>query len=228
MIDLFRTVSEGGMAGEELEVVRLRNDFYRDNFYKVFIALVMLMLTAILVASVSIYLYTHKPKPVRFSADNEFRAFPPVPLDQPYLKPADLIQWVSDALPAMFTYDFVNYSDQFNRMEHSFTQPGWKKYVDQLSLYISSKEVLDKKLFIHATPTGAPFVVNQGLIGDKYGWWVQMPLNINYKNAAEDSDVPVVVQILVIRVSTFNDLSGIAIDNVIVKKGTGSQVSTNG
>ena len=216
------------MAGDELDVVRLRNDFYRDNFYKVFIALVLMMLTAVLVASVSIYLFTHKPEPVRFSADNDFRAFPPVPLDQPYLKPADLIQWVSDVLPAMFTFDFVNYTNQINQMEHNFTPTGWKKYTDQLAVYINSREVTDTKLFIHATPTGAPFVLNQGLIENKYGWWVQMPINLNYKNATRDSDVPLVVQILVVRVSTFNDLSGIAIENVVVTKGEGSQVRTNG
>lgn len=207
------------MAGEELEVVRLRNDFYRDGFYKVFIAtVVMLAVLAVLLAT-SLYLYSYKPAPVTFYTDNDLRAFPPVPVTQSYVKSADLIQWVSEVLPKMFTYDFVNYDKQLKELQQYFTPNGWAKLAPLLDKYANVKQIQTAKLFVNASANGTPTIPNQGIIEGRYGWWVQLPLQIYYSGSDRRSDTEIVMQVLVVRIPTTNNLIGIAIDNVLVASG---------
>jgi intracellular multiplication protein IcmL len=215
------------MAGEQLQVTRLRDDFYRDGFYKVVVALVAIVIAIFSLIALSVYIYLDKPPPVTFATDNEWRILPPVPLEQQYLTTPDLIQWVSETLPAVFTYDFVNYTKQAKDVAQYFTTNGWGIFLDKINQYANYTNVVNSKLFINAHPAGAPFILNQGLIGDHYAWWVQMPINLDYITVGQSSTQPLIIQVLVVRVSTLNNLSGVGIDNIIVRKGGGDQVRFN-
>jgi intracellular multiplication protein IcmL len=211
------------MAEEELQIVRLRNDFYRDGFYKIFIALTMMAFAIFLLIAASFSMYLEKPSPVVFYTDTEGRVFSPVPLDQTYISTADLLQWASSVLPKAFSYDFMNYTNQLDSLEQYFTQTGFKKLTDTLATYANPKTVVDSKLFIQATPTAAPTIFNQGLItqgnlAGRYGWWVQMPLDILYSNAEKIYTTPVIIKALVVRISIQNDLSGVAIEDIVISK----------
>jgi hypothetical protein len=214
------------MAGEELQIVRLRNDFYRDGFYKMFIALALMLGAIFLVLSASFSLWLEKPSPVVFNTDAEGRVFPPVPLNLTYISTADLLQWVSSVLPQAFSYDFMNYNNQYGNLQHYFTPDGFAKLTNILNTYANPKTVVDSKLFIIAAPSAAPTVFNQGLINKgtlagRYGWWIQLPLDIKYTSAEKDYTTPVIVKALVVRVPILNDLSGIAIDDLLVSKPQG-------
>lgn len=206
------------MAEDELQLVRLRNDFYRDGFYKVIIAFALILLSIAMLGGISFYLYIEKPAPVSFQADTEWRAFPPIPIDKPYKKTPDLLQWVSDVLPSLFTYDFLNYKEEQAPLQEYFTEDGWKKLGDLLKTYANIEVIQNAKLFVNGEAGGAPTILNQGLLNGRYGWWVQMPIVIHYSNTDRHYDSSLVVQALVVRTSTLDNLSGIAIDNILEVK----------
>ncbi len=217
------------MAGDELEVVRLRNDFYRDGFYKVLIALTMIVVAITLLVATSVYIYTQKPPPVTFLTDNDWRAFPPVPVNLSYPKTADLLQWVSEVLPDTFRYDFENYAKELEEAKQYFTDNGWSKMMAQLDTYANANVIQSSKLFLNANASAAPVILNQGIIDGRYGWWIQLPIVIHYSSVEKHYDTPLVFQVLVTRVSTLEDLTGIAIDNVVlVKKEIGGRNQKNG
>jgi intracellular multiplication protein IcmL len=201
------------MADEEQQTIRLRKDFYRDGFRKILFILGLFLIVIVLLIATAIYLFLDRPPPVEFSTDNEWRILLPVPLDKPYLPQADLIQWVSTVIPKLFNYDFISYKLQLEQNEQYFTENGWKTFLNLLNNYAAYTAVTSKKLFITTIPLGAPFVLNQGLLERKYSWWVQMPLNINYSNGFLQ---PLDLQVLVVRISTLNNLYGVAIDNILV------------
>ena len=204
------------MALDALQVIRLRNDFYRDGFHKILLGLGMILLAIILLVAMSLYLFLGKGGGVDVACDNEWRIVPPVPLNQPYLKTADLIQWVSTVLPTVFTYDFINYKDQLNANTPNFTGTGWSKLLEVLNNYEVYNAVTQAKLFVNGSAGGAPFILNQGLLSGKYGWWVQMPINLGYSSYERKYTQPITLQVLVIRIPTLNNLYGVAIDNVVV------------
>lgn len=123
------------MAAEELQLVRLQAQFYRDGFSKIVMALVLIGITIFCLACLSVYLYVTKPSPVYFTTDNEWRVLPPIPLDQPYQSNPDLLQWASEALPAAFSYDFLNYQAQLKDVTQYFTQRGFQNLLGQLKNY---------------------------------------------------------------------------------------------
>jgi intracellular multiplication protein IcmL len=213
------------MAGEKLEVVRLKDDFYKDGFFKILIALFTIITAVAFLFGLSIYLYTSKPAPVYFSTDDEWRILPPIPLDQVYLSTADLAQWVSDVLPNAFTYDFINYTKQLEGVAQYFTENGWQKFLEQVNTYANYNTVMASKSFINARPAGAPFVISQGLLDGRYAWWIQMPLNVNNITAEKSNMQALSIRALIVRVPTLNNIYGIGIENIIVSQGSPDQVN---
>lgn len=206
---------------EEVQVVQLRDDFYRDSFGKVVVIISGVIGAIALMVGVSLYFFLNKPPPVTFPVATEWRVRAPVPLDQAYLSTPDLLQWVSDVVPKAFNYDFNHYNDQLKESSQYFTSDGWKVFLDQLNIYANYNNVQAYKMFVNASPTAAPSILNKGLISGRYAWWVQLPININYAGYSAPADKALTLQILVVRVSTLNNLTGVGINNIIVAKGPG-------
>lgn len=218
------------MAEEKLQLITLRDDFYRDGFYKALAAFAILLIAIILLSAASLYLQFSKPSPVEFLTGDEYRTVAPVPVNLPYIKQPDLIQWVSEILPSVFRYDFVDYNKMLNANMQYFTENGWKNFQDLLKIYADPNSIAASKLFVNTTPGGAPIILNQGLLpGGVYGWWIQMPLNLSYSSRTAGNAIPLLVQVLVVRIPTLNNLSGIGIEKITVtKKGGGNQINPNG
>jgi intracellular multiplication protein IcmL len=182
----------------------------------VFVALVIAAAAVVVLVATSLYLYTHKPAPVTFYTDSDLRAFPLAPVSDPYVKQADLIQWFSEVIPQAFTFDFVNYQDQLKQVQPYFTSKGWDALLKQLDTYANEKTIETNKLFVNTSAGGTPTIPNQGMIEGRYGWWIQLPLKIHYTSLERHNDTPINLQALVVRVPTTNNLTGLAIDNIIV------------
>lgn len=203
------------MAGEALQVIRLKDDFYRDGFNKVLLALGMILVAIGLLIAASLYLFLSKPAPVFFATDNEWRVISPVPVNQPYLSTSEVLQWVNHAVQSSFTYDYINYSRELNKNKQFFTEEGLKKYIDLLNRYAAYETILASKTFINASASKAPYIDKQGLLPEgRYGWWVIMPLKIQFSGYQRIYSQSVNFSVLVVRIPTLNDINGIAIDNI--------------
>lgn len=214
------------MAAEETSTVELRDGFYRDSIGKV-VFIVCAMIGAIFIlACLSIYLYLNKPPPTTFAVEAEMRVMKAVPLDKPYLSTPDLLQWVADAFIKSFTLDFNHYNDQLKQYMNAYTSNGWPAFLNQLNIYANYNNVQTDKIFVTATPMSAPYILREGVLPDsgRYGWWVQMPVTINYDGFKPPPSVTITFQILVVRVPTLNNLSGVGIENVI-QAPTGNQAT---
>ena len=211
------------MAEEESHVVTLRNDFYRDSFGKVIFIIVCICIAIGFIAATSVYLHLSKPSPITFPVYADWRVQPDVSLDKPYLTTPEMLQWVSEVIPKSFVYDFNHYNDQLKIASQYFTANGWKVFLNQLNNYVDYTTVVSNKLFVNRARTSAPYVLNPGLLAGRYAWWVQMPIVINFVGYNRSSRQNLTLQLLVVRVSTLNNLAGVAIDNVIVAKSSNSQ-----
>lgn len=215
------------MAVEELHTVRLRDDFYKDGFRSIMIALAIMSTALFILLATSIFLFVKKPNLVVFGTDNDWRIFPPVPVTQPYVGTPDLLQWASGILPQLFTYDFTNYADALKSLQQYFTPDGWTKLNAVLTSIAGPDAIQANKQFVQATPTGAPVIINQGVLENRYSWWVQMPVTVKFTSINGSLEVPITMQALIVRMPTNDNLAGIAIDNVIVTKDQPGQAPAN-
>lgn len=222
------------MAEGEEQVVelQLQDKFYQDSFGKLIIIIASVMVAIILLIATIGYLYFNQPPPKTFPVDAEWRIKPPVPLDQPYLSTPELSQWAIDTVRHLFVFDFNHYNDQLKVLMPYFTDDGWKIFLNQLNIYANPDSLVAEKGFVLDEPTGAPIILNQGLLSGRWAWWVQIPVDINYAYAGGvklPATQSVTLQILIVRVSTLNNLLGVAIDNVVVvTKNQDNQPSGNG
>lgn len=210
----------------EEQVIELQDRFYHDSFSKLVLIMMSVLIAIALLIAVCIYMYFNKPPPKTFPVDAEWRIKPAVPLDQPYLSVPDLSQWAIDTIRHLFVFDFNHYSDQLKALMPYFTDDGWKIFLNQLNIYANSDTVSSEKEFITGKPTGAPIILNQGLLSGRWAWWIQIPVDIDYAyagGAKQPTTQSLTLQILIVRVSTLNNLLGVAIDNVVVTKNTDTQ-----
>jgi len=199
------------------EVAHFVDDFYRDGFRVVMLSLGMIVGAIGLLITLSLYFFLHQVLPISFPVYADWRVQADVPLDRPYLHIPDLLQWFSTAIPEVLAVDFINYNLEIKGFTHYFTVNGWAKYLAITNTYMSHDQVLKNKEFVAAEPSGAPVVLNQGVVDGKYGWWVQMPIDVRYSGIeGNNRSSKLLVQALVIRVPTLNNLDGVAIDNMTV------------
>lgn len=212
------------MVEEQMGVVELREDFYRDSFSKVIIAIIGFSTALFVMIFLAIYLYIDQPPPIDFKTYEDFRVQAPVPVDKPYLSIPDLLQWVTNTIQSVFVFDFLHYNEQLKAAMPYFTDDGWKVFLNQLNTYADNTSIMTNKQFVNVTIAGSPFIVNQStgpqsLLAGRWSWWVQLPITLNYFSSYNRSySQSLTLQILVVRVSTLNNLDGVGIDNVIVVK----------
>ncbi len=95
-------------------------------------------------------------------------------------------------------------------------------------MFANLNTLQNAKLFVSTTAAGGPVIYNRGLLNGTYGWWIRMPLIVSYNGGNAPGGLQLMVQVLVIRVSTLNNLNGVAIQNIIITKNTNNVTAVNG
>jgi intracellular multiplication protein IcmL len=207
------------MADDALAAVKLRNEFYRDSHRKVISALLLSVVIIIALGSALTYLVTHPPQPQYFAISSDGRLTPMVSLDQPNISQSALLQWANTAAIAAYTYNFVNFRQELQAASEFFTPDGWKAFLDALNRSNNLSAVTTKKLVVSAVATGAPVILQEGILNGVYAWRVQMPMLVTYQSASQFSQQAVTVTMLINRIPTLNSARGIGIAQFVVSGG---------
>jgi intracellular multiplication protein IcmL len=210
------------MANDAVELVRLRNNFYRDNYRRVLLALLVLLLTVVLLVSVVFYQIYNRPTPQYFAVTTDGRIMQLFPLSQPMLSPGELLQWAHRAAISAYSYNFVNYREALQELQNNFTPAGWRHFENALRASRNLEMVITKKLVVSAVATGTPVILDQAVIDGRYSWRVQIPLLVSYQSPNEQTQRPVMVMMIISRVPTVDMPKGIAIVSFVASESTGS------
>ena len=170
---------------KSLELVTLRNDFYRDNFRRmVTICLLSLIANAILAASL-VFSIKHHQKPIYFASSTQGQLVNMKPLNQPILSDTAVKSWISRSLPSVFDMDFVNYQRNMNNSRKFFTDYGWENFLTAFNPVL--EKIKTDQLVTSATVTDVPYIVSKGIKDGIYTWEVQVPLIISYQKAGKET-----------------------------------------
>ncbi|MCL5260510.1 MAG: type IVB secretion system apparatus protein IcmL/DotI [Gammaproteobacteria bacterium] len=199
------------MVEEAAELVRLRNNFYRDNYRRLVGALLLMLFIVIVLAGTIFYQATHRPEPKYFATTIDGRIMPLYPLDVPMWDPAEVLQWAHRAAIDAYTYNFVNYREAFQHLQNEFTADGWKFFMEAQQASRNLETVVAKKLVVSAVATGTPTVLDQGVVNGRYVWKIQIPILVTYQSPNEQTSQPVTVLLTVSRVPTVDMPKGIGI-----------------
>lgn len=202
---------------DPLQIVALRNAFYRDGQRKTLICLISSIIANVVLAILLVYIISHPPIPQYFATSINGRITPLYPLDEPNQSDSAVLQWANYAAIASFSYNFVNYREELQAASGFFTADGWDSFLSALDRSNMLKGVVAKKLIVSAVATRAPVILKKGTIaGGPYAWRVQMPILVTYQSSSVITQENYVVTMLITRVSTLNSPRGIGISQFIV------------
>lgn len=208
------------MVDDAIELIRLRNNFYRDNYRRLVGAMVVLLVIVTLLVGIICYQVSNRPEPRYFATTVDGRIMQLFPLSDPMLSPGELLQWAHRAAISAYSYNFVNYRDAMQQLQNQFTMQGWKYYENALRVARTLEMVVAKKLIVSAVATGTPVVLDQAIIEGRYSWKVQIPLLVTYQSPNEQTQQPMVVMMIISRVPTVDMPKGIAIVSFVSSSGS--------
>lgn len=204
------------IAQNAIELVRMRNNFYRDNYRRVTVILFFSVILNFFFVGGIIYLYKNMPKPVYFATNENGSLLQMIPLDQPYITDEQLKHWAVEAATAAYSFNFLDYQNNLQQARKYFTEAGFNNYYQALKSSGNLSTVLDKRLVVKATVSDVPLVTFKGMLNGRYVWKVQVPMIVRYVTAGSEFKQPIVVDMLVGRVSTLDAASGVAIAQFVV------------
>ncbi len=204
---------------DTLELLRLRNNFYIDN-YRRLIVVVLLLITIVLgLVGLMFWQLAHQPKAQYFATSTDGRIMQLYPLSDSMLSPSELLQWAHQVAIDAYSYNFVNYRDALQNLQNNFTAEGWRYFEQSLKNSRNLEMVLAKKLIVSGTATGTPVILEQAVVDGSYSWKVQIPILVSYQNASENTQKPMVVMMIISRVPTVDMPKGVAVRSFVASEG---------
>jgi intracellular multiplication protein IcmL len=196
-------------------LVLKRNAYYR-KLYLYALAACVLGFIAIVGLTVSLYAIMRIPKePLYFPTNAAGELINEMPLNQPNMSIEQVKEWVTDAVEASSTFNFVNYRSQLQHLSSYFTDYGWSTFKKALNTEGTIQAVLERRWIMTAHVSGDITLVQQGLIKGQYAWKFTMPLLVTTWGAPYDERgkglTPLKVTVIVQREPLLQSYRGLGI-----------------
>lgn len=180
----------------------------------------LLATTLTVSAAGHLWALTHPPTPEYFATTADGRLIPLVPISEPYVPQEVLLTWVAQAVTTAYTFDYVHQKEQLSRMRDLFTTQGFNSHCRALEAAGLWTAVAERRLITQVVPTAPPLVTNQGVLGSRYAWKLEVPIKITYQGASSVS-LPQdnITEILIVRMPTHELPRGYAIHQLVTRPG---------
>lgn len=193
-----------------LQAIKLRNDFYRDNFRRVVFILLLSVILNIVLIAVLFFISAKPSKVVYFASDNQGKLIKMQPLSQPVLSETALQSWVSRNVPKIYSLDYVHYRTQLNDIRQYFTAFGWNNFKRTFQPILS--KILSEQYVVSAAITDVPYISAHAKLNGIYSWRVQVPIKVTFRKGNTATTSNDIMQLVVQRVNnaTSDQLVGIS------------------
>ena len=200
-------------AGALVTVVT-RNQFYRDGFRNLIkIAVLQSVIIVGLILALIVYVNNSNSQDRYFATTADGRIMQLVPLDRPNMSTAALMSWVAQATTEVLTFGYHDYQRRLQQASRHFTKRGWENFTTAMQKAGIIDSVTTLQQIVTATPQSAPVLVEQGVVGGKYRWIIQMPIQVTYRSGASQSRVDnLKLSLVVERVPSLENPNGVGID----------------
>lgn len=200
---------------EGLTMVLLRNAFYRDNYRRATVALIVLTFINIALVFAITDRYLNPPQPQYFATNSQYQLIKYHPLTDPVVSDNYVLQWVSNAVQQAFSLDFIHWRQQLQTASDNFTPSGWHWFLNAFKQSGDLNSLVKLNMVADAQITGAPVISTQEVLDNQYVWKIEMPLMITYTNVNTTIHQPMKVTLIVVRVPVQDNPNQIAINQFL-------------
>lgn len=164
-------------------------------------------------AGAAAFALTRKPEIKYFLAQEDGRIITMDPVDQPFTRDSDVIQFAQQAMASAMTINYSRHEQDISGDAEFFTQPeGYQGYLRMLEESQIMKMMTEGKVIMNSIVNDA-VIIKRGLWGDRYAYQVQMEMRTTYLAGSETTQDTRTVTATVVRVPAWQSPRGLAIAN---------------
>jgi len=205
--------SAAPLTNKGLNAIALRNNFYRDGYRTLKLAVMVQALAILLMGGVIFYVINSKNiEYVYFATTEDGRLIKMSALAEPNLSTPALLSWSAQAVAQTMTFGYHDYRKRLQESSRLFTRPGWAKFTAALESSGIVSRVEDNNQVVTAAPTVAPKIVQEGIVNGRYEWRLEIPMNITYRSGTKVHSESPVVMLKIVRVPRLENPNGIGIE----------------
>lgn len=172
---------------DALELVFARNAFYKRMHYLALSALTLSLFVLGFLIWMVIYLANNPTRPLYFATDSIGRLINIIPINTPNMPIENVIAWTVEGVQKAFSYDFINFRDQFQAAQKYFTPYGWQNYMNALQSTPNWVGLKANKWIVTAQVVSPPKMLTQGILANAYAWKFEMPILVTYWSPPYDN-----------------------------------------
>ena len=204
------------MKIDRLQLVKLRNGFYKDGFRRMSLMLLLSMIINLILLVTVVSIHNKEQKPIYFAAGIDGKLKELTPVSSRVYTPQQIQNWISRVVPSILHLDFVKYRSQLLANKKYFTNEGWTNFNQAFEKQVD--QIRDQRLVTSAIIPSTPAVTSEMQLNGVYSWYVQVPVKITFEgNNGEITVNQYVWQVLVQRVDSRNSDQLLGIRQVIVR-----------
>ncbi|MGE0109344.1 MAG: DotI/IcmL family type IV secretion protein [Bdellovibrionales bacterium] len=138
---------------------------------------------------------------------------------EPNLTDQTIISWSATAITDILTFGFGDVDQRILAQRSRFTEAGWVSFIKGFFERSVKEKFQGYQLVLTTAPSDMPVIVGKGIdVDGRYKWVVEMPVVMNYAtNNLVSSRSQAVIRLILSRVPTEQNTSGIGIDSWIVQ-----------
>lgn len=212
-------------AAEEAMAALLLGAWYANARLHYMVRIAAALFVLLIVSLAGTFALIDRPPQFRYILTNaEGKVFPQVPLSQPNHDDQFIVDWTIDAVTRLYSFDFVNYRQQFQEAQRNMTTVGWQSFEEAMKISGNFNAVIGNKYVTTAVPTGPGRVIKKGDFNGRHAWKVEFPMLISYRSSARDSqgrlrvtNQPLSMTVTVIRQPVFLNEAGLGIRAIVAE-----------
>jgi len=203
------------VQSDGLTMVLLRNEFYRDNYQRARLALILAVLLNVFLFISVVYKYLNPPEPQYFPTNRQYQMIQWHPMSDPIYDNNTILQWTAEAVRQAFSLDFIHWRSQLQAASDNFTPSGWQWFLDALKKSGNLKSLVNLNMVSDATVTGSPVIQLQEVLNGRYIWEIELPVMVSFTNVQRTINMPLKVTVVVVRVPVETNKQRIAINQFL-------------
>ncbi|MGH0003767.1 DotI/IcmL/TraM family protein [Pseudovibrio ascidiaceicola] len=178
-----------------------------------------LVIALVLLAAHNIYLSTRPVVYKYFATSPDGQLRPLQMLTRPIHNETEIIEWGTRAAKQSYTFTFKQTDQQLKDLRQYFTQEGWTSYLQALGRRSLIDRVNNGGIITQVTPTRSGVIVNSGLVkqSSRYGWRMELPINVSFQNANGVVAEKYTVDMTIITVPETENPNGLGIARLDIK-----------
>ena len=204
-VNSVESIDEGVLVVEQ-------EKFYQDRMGLLMLLTLLLLVSGTMILGIIVMLRkTALPAPTYFSATDINQLVTEAPLYQAGISTSVLFNWITEAMMACNTYNFISNVKVIESANLYFTPEGYETYKNALTDAKIVDKVINHKLVLKAAPSDAPQILLEKPFAGRYMWKIKIPMKFRYQNVTTDITDQMEINLIVMRVPTTQSPLGVSI-----------------